>query len=64
MGDGVNIAARLGGHRRAGRDLPVRARLPAGEGRLDIAVTDLGPTQLKNIESRCWSTRCKSARRR
>ena len=32
MGDGVNIAARLGRHRRARRDLPVRGRLPAGEG--------------------------------
>ena len=31
MGDGVNIAARLEGHLRAGRDLPVRGRLPAGE---------------------------------
>ena len=32
MGDGVNIAARLEGDRRAGRDLPVRGRLPAGQG--------------------------------
>ena len=32
MGDGVNIAARLGGHRQAGRDLPVRGRLLAGQG--------------------------------
>ncbi len=32
MGDGVNIAARLEGVARARRDLPVRGRLPAGEG--------------------------------
>ena len=31
MGDGVNIAARLEGHRRAGSDLSVRGRLSAGE---------------------------------
>ena len=31
MGDGVNIAARLEGHRRARRDLSVRGRLPPGE---------------------------------
>ena len=30
MGDGVNIAARLEGHRQAGRDLPVRGRLSPG----------------------------------
>ena len=32
MGDGVNIAARLGGRRQARRDLPIRASLLAGEG--------------------------------
>ena len=32
MGDGVNIAARLEGRRRAGRDLPVRGRLSSGQG--------------------------------
>ncbi len=32
MGDGVNIAARLEGIADAGRDLPVRGRLPAGQG--------------------------------
>ena len=31
MGDGVNIAARLGRHRQARRHLPVRGRLSAGE---------------------------------
>src|SRR5271167_4841474 len=32
MGDGVNIAARLERHHRAGRDLSVRGRLPPSEG--------------------------------
>ena len=32
MGDGVNIAARLEGICRAQRDLPLRGRLPAGQG--------------------------------
>ena len=32
MGDGVNIAARLEGICQAGRDLPLRGRLPAGQG--------------------------------
>jgi hypothetical protein len=30
MGDRVNNAARLGKHRQAGRDLPIRGRLPTG----------------------------------
>ena len=49
MGDGVNIAARLEGIADARRDLSFRGRLSAGERRLDMEVTDLGPTQLKNI---------------
>jgi class 3 adenylate cyclase len=32
VGDGVNVAARLEGVAKPGRDLPVRASLPAGEG--------------------------------
>ena len=48
MGDGVNIAARLEGIAKPGA-ICFRGRLPAGEGRLDLAVSDLGPTQLKNI---------------
>ena len=35
---------------RAGGDLSVRGRLPSVSSRLDIEVTDLGPTKLKNIE--------------
>ena len=50
MGDGVNIAARLEGDRQARR----RSAFPSDayrqvKGRLDLKVSDLGPTQLKNI---------------
>ena len=38
-----------GGHRQAGGDLPVRGAYWQVKGRLDLAVSDLGPTQLKNI---------------
>ncbi len=62
MGDGVNIAARL--ESIASRhDLPVGGRLSPGQRRLDLAVTDLGPTQLNNIAGRSGSFRFKSARR-
>ena len=37
-------------NREAWRDLSFRGRLSAGERRLDMEVTDLGPTKLKNIE--------------
>ena len=37
------------GNREARRDLPVGGRLPAGQGRLDLMVSDLGQTELKNI---------------
>ncbi len=50
MGDGVNIAARLEGDRAARRDLPSEDAYRQVSGRLDMAVADLGPTQLKNIE--------------
>jgi adenylate cyclase len=36
--------------RQSRRDMPLRGRLPPGERQLDMAVADLGPTQLKNIE--------------
>ena len=39
MGDGVNIAARLEGVAKPGGDLSLRGRLPAGEARLDLAVS-------------------------
>ncbi len=38
-----------GGRSRAGRDLPVEDAYRQVKGRLDLAVIDLGPTQLKNI---------------
>ena len=49
MGDGVNIAARLEGDRQARRDLSVRDAYRQVKGRLDLEVSDLGPTKLKNI---------------
>ena len=61
MGDGVNIAARLEGiASRAAICLSEDAyRQVSGPARLEV--TDLGPTQLKNIESRSEPIRCKSA---
>ena len=49
MGDGVNIAARLEGIAEPGICLSEDAYRQVS-GRLDMAVTDLGPTQLKNIQ--------------
>ena len=49
MGDGVNIAARLEGIRQAGAICLSEDAYRQVKGRLDLAVTDLGPTQLKNI---------------
>jgi len=49
MGDGVNLAARLEGIAKPGAIcLSEQAYWPV-KGRLDLAVTGLGPTQLKNI---------------
>ena len=50
MGDGVNIAARLEGIAAPGAICLSEDAYRQVSGRLDIAVTDLGPTQLKNIE--------------
>ena len=49
MGDGVNIAARLEGI--AGPARSVSLSTPTGKSRrrLEMAVSDLGATQLKNI---------------
>ena len=49
MGDGVNIAARLEGICQAGAICLSEHAYRQVKGRLDLAVTDLGPTQLKNI---------------
>ena len=50
MGDGVNIAARLEGIAAPGAICLSEDAYRQVSGRLDMAVTDLGPTQLKNIE--------------
>src|SRR5271169_6787090 len=49
MGDGVNIAARLEGIAQPGMICLSEDAYRQVKGRLDLAVTDLGPTQLKNI---------------
>src|SRR6202166_5095874 len=50
MGDGVNIAARLEGIAKPGTIYLSEDAYRQVSGRLDMEVTDLGPTQLKNIE--------------
>ena len=49
MGDGVNIAARVEGICKPGAICLSEDAYRQVSGRLDLAVTDLGPTQLKNI---------------
>src|SRR5277367_4721181 len=49
MGDGVNIAARLEGIAKPGAICLSEQAYWQVKGRLDLAVRDLGPTQLKNI---------------
>jgi adenylate cyclase len=49
MGDGVNIAARLEGVAKPGAICLSEQAYWQVKGRLDLAVTDLGATQLKNI---------------
>ena len=49
MGDGVNIAARLEGICEPGAICLSEEAYWQVKGRLDFAITDLGPTQLKNI---------------
>ena len=49
MGDGVNIAARLESIAAPGAICLSEDAYRQVKGRLDLAVTDLGPTQLKNI---------------
>src|SRR5471030_1915046 len=49
MGDGVNIAARLETIAKPGEICLSEDAYRQVKGRLDLSVTDLGPTQLKNI---------------
>ena len=49
MGDGVNIAARIEGIANPGAICLSEQAYWQVKGRLDLAVSDLGPTQLKNI---------------
>jgi adenylate cyclase len=49
MGDGVNVAARLEGIAAPGGICLSEDAYRQVKGRLDLAVSDLGPTQLKNI---------------
>ena len=49
MGDGVNIAARLEGICKPGAVCLSEDAYRQVKGRLDLAVTELGPTELKNI---------------
>jgi TolB-like protein len=49
MGDGVNIAARLEGIAKPGAICLSEDAYRQVKGRLDIAVSDLGPTKLKNV---------------
>jgi adenylate cyclase len=49
MGDGVNIAARLEGVSEPGGVCLSEQAYGQVKGRLDLAVVDLGPTQLKNV---------------
>ena len=49
MGDGVNIAARLEGIAKSGAICLSEDAYRQVKGRLDLPVTGLGPTQLKNI---------------
>jgi adenylate cyclase len=49
MGDGVNIAARLEGIAKPGAICLSEDAYRQVKGRLDLAVSELGPTQLKNI---------------
>jgi TolB-like protein len=49
MGAGVNIAARLEGIAKPGAICLSEDAYRPVRGRLDLAITDLGPTQLKNI---------------
>jgi adenylate cyclase len=54
MGDGVNIAARLESIAKPGAICLSEDAYRQVKARLDLAVTDLGPTKLKNIDEPIW----------
>ena len=60
MGDGVNIAARLESIAKPGAICLSEDAYRQVSGRLDMEVTDLGPTQLKNIERPRVRSPCRS----
>ncbi len=60
MGDGINIAARLEGICKPGAICLSDQAFWQVRGRLEFAVTDLGPKQLKNIANRCRPIRLMS----
>ena len=61
MGDGVNIAARLEGVAKPGAICLSEDAYRQVKSRLDMNVSDLGPTALKTSPSRCASIRSRSA---
>ena len=61
MGDGVNIASRLQGVAAPGAICLSEDAYRQVKARLDLSVSDLGDTQLKNITDRFGSIRCASA---
>ena len=63
MGDGVNIAARLEGIAAPGAICLSEDAYRQVKGRLDLKVTDLGPTHSRTSPSRCESIRWRSASR-
>src|SRR6516162_4409588 len=66
MGDGVNIAARLEGVAQPGAICLSEQAYWQVKGRLDLKVTDLGATQLKNVPEpiRVYSLQSACPRRR
>ena len=60
MGDGVNIAARLEGIAQPGSICLSEDAYRQVKTRLEVQVTDLGATQLKNIAEPVRVTRCRS----
>jgi hypothetical protein len=64
MGDGVNIAARLESITKPGAICLSEQAYWQVKSRLDLAVSDLGATQLKILPSRSGSIRSKSVDQR